>query len=210
MSKGFYRFVKRCFDILFGIAGCVFLLPVWLTIKILYLFDGDTHGVIYKQPRVGKDGKIFNLYKFRSMVWNADEVLVKLLQQKNYRDQWMVYQKLDDDPRITKIGKVIRHGSIDEIPQFINILKGEMSLIGPRPVVPGELKNHRVRWKFIQQYKMAKPGISGYWATRGRSDIDYDERVKMELFYVDNCGFALDTKIFFRTFGTIFRGGGAK
>ena len=210
MGKMFYKFVKRLFDIVFAIIGCILMVPVAIVIKIAYLLDGDTHSIFYTQPRIGKDGKVFNMYKFRSMVWNADEVLEKLLRQKKYRDQWAAYQKLDNDPRVTKIGKIIRHGSIDEIPQFINLLKGEMSLIGPRPLIPGELKSHNVRWKFIQQYKNAKPGITGYWATRGRSDIDYEERVKMELFYIDNASVVLDGKIFFRTFGAIFRKDGAK
>lgn len=205
-----YIFVKRLFDILFAVIGCVLLVPIAAVVKIAYLLDGDRHPIFYAQPRIGKNGKNFKMYKFRSMVWDADEKLAQLLKTKKYRVQWDSYQKIDNDPRITKIGEIIRNTSIDEMPQFINLLKGEMSLIGPRPVVPGELKSHKVHWRYIRQYNLVRPGISGYWATNGRSNISYDDRVKMELFYVDNYGFSLDAKIFFQTFASVLKRDGAK
>ena len=168
---------------------------------------GDFHRIIYGQTRVGKNGKEFKLYKFRSMVWDADAKLEELLKKEKYKKQWEEYQKLDDDPRITKIGKAIRRGSIDEIPQFINVLLGQMSIIGPRPLVPGEIKMHKGDAK---KYNSVKPGMTGYWATRGRSDVDYDERLKMEYYYIDNQSFTLDIKIFFRTIKAIFRKDGSK
>lgn len=203
----FYTFVKRLFDIIAGLVGLLILVPLTVVIKIAYMLSGDFYSIFYSQPRVGKDGRIFKIYKFRSMAWDADEQLQKLLKYKKYRKQWEEFQKLDDDPRITKIGRVIRRGSIDEVPQFLNVLFGQMSLIGPRPLVPGELKEHKGDEK---KYCSVKPGITGYWATRGRSDNDYEDRLKMEYFYIENQSFSLDVKIFFRTIKIVIKGDGAK
>ncbi|MBQ8984449.1 sugar transferase [Candidatus Saccharibacteria bacterium] len=202
-----YKFFKRLFDIVFGLIGLVLLIPLTLILKVAYMCTGDFHRIIYGQTRVGKNGKEFRLYKFRSMVWDADARLEELLKKEKYKKQWEEYQKLDNDPRITKIGKVIRRGSIDEIPQFINVLLGQMSIIGPRPLVPGEIKMHKGDAK---KYNSVKPGMTGYWATRGRSDVDYDERLKMEYYYIDNQSFTLDIKIFFRTIKAVFRKDGSK
>ena len=146
------------------------------------------------------------------MVPNADEVLAKLLKQKKYRKQWEEFQKLDDDPRITKVGKVIRKGSIDEFPQFINVLLGQMSMVGPRPLIPGELKEHGGKAKDIEKYQSVKPGVTGYWAMRIRSDnsSDYNERLKLEYYYIDNCSPVLDIRILFHTVGTVLKQKGAK
>ena len=202
-----YRFFKRIFDIVIGLVGLVILVPVWLVIKIAYICTGDFHRVIFSQKRVGKNGKIFKIYKFRSMAWDAEKKLQELLKQKKYKKEWDEYQKLGNDPRITKVGKIIRKGSIDEIPQFLNVLLGQMSLIGPRPLVPGELEEHGGDPK---KYNSVKPGMTGYWTTRGRSDVDYEDRLKMEYYYIDNQSFALDVKIFFRTIGAVFKKDGAK
>ena len=146
------------------------------------------------------------------MVPNAKESLDHLLKQKKYRDQWEKFQKIDNDPRITKIGKFIRKSSIDEFPQFVNVLLGQMSLVGPRPLIPGELEEHGVKAQDIAKYQSVKPGITGYWAMRVRSssNSDYAERLKLEYFYIDNRSLPLDTKIFFKTFGTVFLHKGAK
>ncbi len=146
------------------------------------------------------------------MVPNADEVLAKLLKQKKYRDQWEESQKLDDDPRITRIGRFIRKSSIDEFPQFINVLLGQMSMVGPRPLIPGELKEHGGKAKDIEKYQSIKPGVTGYWAMRIRSDknSDYDERLKLEYFYIDNRSLSLDTKILWQTFSAVLHMKGAK
>lgn len=128
-NKVGYFVLKRIFDIIFGILGLLILLPCALIIKICYMLNGDFKPIFYTQKRVGKDGKIIHLYKFRSMVYNADEVLKELLKDEKYRKEWEENQKFEDDPRITKIGKIIRKLSIDEIPQFINVLKNDMSLI---------------------------------------------------------------------------------
>lgn len=206
-KKMFYLFVKRVFDIVVSLVGLIFLVPVALIIKIAYLCEKDTHPIIYGQTRIGKDEKEFKILKFRSMVWDADEKLEELLKKEKYRKQWEEFRKIDDDPRITKVGKIIRRGSIDEIPQFINVFLGQMSMIGPRPLVPGELKSYKGKKEI---YYSVKPGITGYWATRGRSDNDYGDRLKMEYYYVENRGFLLDIKIIFRTIRAVFIGDGAK
>ena len=207
MDRAIYLFFKRVFDILISLVGVLILIPVAIVIKIAYMVNGDFHRILFVQPRVGKNEKIFKLYKFRSMAWDADEQLDQLLKKEKYRKQWEKYQKLEDDPRITKVGKIIRRGSIDEMPQFLNVLFGQMSLIGPRPLVPGELKKHKGKKEI---YFKVKPGITGYWATRGRSDLDYEDRLHMEYYYVENQSFMLDIKIFFRTIKAIFRKDGAK
>lgn len=203
----FYLFIKRLFDIFCGIIGCILLIPIIIIIKIAYMCTGDFHRIFYSHTRIGKDGKPFKMYKFRSMVVNADDVLKELLKQKKYKDEWDKYQKLSDDPRITKVGRIIRHGSIDETPQFIQVLLGKLSMIGPRPLVPGELENHGGDPKI---YNSVKPGITGWWAVNGRSAMDYESRLKLEYYYIKNRSLALDTKIFFKTFKVIKSHEGAK
>src|SRR5699024_2908780 len=122
--------------------GCILLLPIAIVVKISYLLSKDTKTIFYKQKRIGKNGKTIYIYKFRSMVYNADVILKELLKQKKYKKEWDLNQKLENDPRITKIGHILRKTSLDEMPQFINVLKGDMSLIGPRPLVEGELDAH--------------------------------------------------------------------
>ena len=142
-SYKLYLVMKRIIDILAGIIGVIIMLILTVIIKIVYVLSGDLKSILYVQKRIGKDGKPINMYKFRSMVYNADEILNKVLEDEEKRKEWELYQKLEHDPRITKIGKFLRKTSLDEFPQFINVLKGEMTLIGPRPLVPGELEEHR-------------------------------------------------------------------
>lgn len=203
----FYLVIKRIFDLICGIFGCVLLLPITLFIKLAYMFSGDFHSIFYSQVRVGKNGKEFKIYKFRSMVPNAGEVLKELLKDPKYKKEWKDYQKLSDDPRITKVGKIIRHGSIDETPQFFNVLIGQLSMIGPRPLIPGELEEHNGNPKI---YESVKPGITGWWAVNGRSAMDYEERLELEYYYVKNRSLKLDAKIFFKTFLVVGKHEGAK
>ena len=207
MSRCLYLFIKRVFDIVVSFFGVIVFIVAAFIIKIAYVLDGDHHPILFKQTRVGKDGREFQILKFRSMVWNADDVLKELLKKPKYKKQWNSFQKLDNDPRITKIGKIIRTGSIDEIPQFLNVFCGSMTMVGPRPLLPGELKAHGGSEK---KYNSVKPGMTGYWATRGRSDSDYEERLKMEYYYVDNQSLKLDIKILFRTVEVVFHRKGAK
>ena len=205
--RNLYFAIKRTFDILVGLLGLIVLIPLTIIIKIAYLITGDKAPIFYKQKRIGMNGQAIYIYKFRSMVPNADVVLKKLLKQKKYREEWEANQKLDNDPRITKIGKFIRATSIDEVPQFLNVLKGDMSLIGPRPLVEGELDAHKGNHEI---YESVRPGITGWWACSGRSALDYDERLKLEYFYAENACLSLDIKCIFKTIKAVIKKSGAK
>ena len=205
-NQAFYLIIKRVLDIFFGLIGCILLLPLALIVKISYLLTGDTSSVFYTHDRVGQFGKVFRLYKFRSMVPNADEVLKELLKKDEYKEQWEKNQKFDKDPRITPTGRLLRKTSLDEFPQFINVVKGDMSLVGPRPLVKGELEEHNG----LTLYNKVKPGITGWWACNGRSNISYRERLDMEYFYVKNCSLHLDILIVFRTAVSVIKRDGAQ
>ena len=203
----FYIFIKRLFDISSALLGLIFLIPISLIIKIVNLLSGDTKSIFYKQKRIGKDGKYIYIYKYRSMVSNADEVLKELLKNPKYAKEWKANQKLENDPRITKVGNILRKTSIDELPQLINVLKGDMSMIGPRPLVEGELDEHNGNHKL---YESIRPGITGWWGCNGRSATNYEERLELEYYYVKNCSLLLDIKCFFKTIKTVFLKKGAK
>lgn len=201
-----YLYLKRLFDIIVGMLGLLVLIPITIVLKIVFLCSRDTGILMFKQQRIGKDGKPFEIYKFRSMGQDADKQLKELLKIERYRKEWVENQKFEDDPRITKLGHYLRKTSIDELPQMLNLLKGDMSLVGPRPLVPGELEKHggtELYWK-------VKPGITGWWASHGRSDIDYEERLKMEYYYVENCSFWIDVVCIFKTISAVLKHKGAK
>ncbi len=201
-----YISFKRIFDIVISIIGIVFLLILMIIVKIANICIGDYGSLFYTQTRVGKNGKLFQLYKFRSMYTNADEMFDELLKTEKYKKEWDEYQKLKDDPRITKVGKVLRKTSLDEFPQFINILKGDMSLVGPRPLIPGELENHGG----IKLYEQVKPGLTSWWAANGRSQINYEDRLDLEYYYVKNTSLLLDCKCIFKTLACILTRKGAE
>ena len=207
IKKYLYFGVKRLFDILIALIGCLFLLPIILIVKISYLLHKDYNSIFFKQQRIGKNGKIFYLYKFRSMVPNADEVLKELLKDPKYKKEWDLNQKFEHDPRITAMGNFLRKTSLDEVPQFINILIGDMSLIGPRPLVIGELDSHNGNHEL---YESVRPGISGWWAANGRSATTYEKRLELEYYYVKNCSLLLDIKCIFRTIKAVIFKTGAK
>jgi exopolysaccharide production protein ExoY len=191
-----YAITKRAMDIIGAITGLILTSPLFLIISIFYLF-GDSKGpIFFKQVRVGKNGKRFYIYKFRSMIVNAEEKLKsdKELYQKYLRNNYKL--EPHEDPRITNLGRFLRKTSLDEIPQLINVLKGEMSLVGPRPVVIEELEEYGNR---VDEFLSVKPGMTGYWAVSGRSNVDYPERVDLELYYAYNQSPALDIKILMKT-----------
>ena len=206
-SKVLYKVIKRTFDIVVSLIGCIFLLPIIIIVKISYIISKDHNSIFYTQTRIGKNGKEFKLYKFRSMIPNADEVLKKLLKNPIYKDEWERNQKLENDPRITKMGKILRKTSLDELPQMINVLKGDMSMIGPRPLVKGELDAHHGNHAI---YESVRPGISGWWAVNGRSATTYEKRLELEYYYCENCSLILDIKCFFMTITTVLHKRGAK
>ena len=202
-----YNIIKRLFDVLVGMIGMIFVIIVAIIYKIIAIITGDFKPIFYCQNRIGKNGKEFKLYKFRTMIYNADEVLKELLKKSKYKKEWNKYQKLSNDPRITKIGHILRKTSLDELPQFINVLKGNMSLIGPRPLLKGELDAHNGNHNI---YEAVRPGISGWWASHGRSKTTYEERLELEYFYVKNKSLLLDLKFIFCTIKAVIWKSGAK
>ncbi len=202
----FYLKIKRILDIILSLIALIPLALFTVIIKISYLLSGDRDPIFFTQTRIGKDGQPFKMYKFRTMVYDAEEVLTEILKDDEKLKEWNKYHMFENDPRITMVGKMLRTTSMDELPQFINVLKGDMSIIGPRPLVEGELEMH----KGLKLYEKIKPGISGWWACNGRSNITYDERLDMEYYYVKNCSFFLDVLTFFRTIFSVIRKTGAR
>lgn len=205
-QRKFYFLIKRIFDILFSFIMIIPLFLLMILIKSIFILTGDFKSIFYAHTRIGKDGKTFKLYKFRSMIANAEEELEIVLDNGKFSEEWNKYQKLEDDPRITKIGKILRKTSIDEFPQFINVLLGDMSIVGPRPLAKGELEYHNGD----EIYQKVKPGITGWWACNGRNDIDYSKRLEFEYYYVKNCSLSLDIKVLFKTIPCVFSGKGAR
>lgn len=203
-NKKCYLLVKRMLDICLSVIGlAVAFLPM---VIIALLIKVESPGpAVYVHHRIGKNGKPLPLLKFRSMRNNADE-LIKYFTPEQMKE-WEKNFKLDDDPRITRIGKFLRRSSLDELPQLVNILKGDLSFVGPRPIVTEELERYgENKGKFLS----VTPGLTGYWQAYARSTCTYEQRMKMELFYVDNANFWWDIKIMFATVGAVFRGHGAK
>lgn len=198
-----YKFVKRTTDVVLSSVAMVALLPVFAVIAIAIKIESKGP-VFFKHTRIGKDGKIIKIYKFRSMVDNAEDLIKNFTpeQMKEYKENY----KLSNDPRITKVGKFLRKTSLDELPQLINIMKGDLSIIGPRPVVAEELKKYGPN---IEKFLSATPGLTGYWAANGRSCTSYEQRMQMELFYIDNVSLKMDLKVFFKTIGAVLNRRGA-
>lgn len=201
-----YLFGKRCLDILGAILGLLISSPIFIVISIMYCFGESKGQLFFKQQRVGKGGEIFQIYKFRTMVPNAEELLKrnKVLYQKYMDNNYKLEQ--EEDPRITRLGRILRMTSLDELPQLINVLKGDMSLVGPRPIVEEELQEYKHRRNDLLA---AKPGMTGYWQVCGRSNVGYPERVDLELYYVYNQSFFFDIKILFLTILVVFSKKGA-
>lgn len=201
-----YLPIKRTLDIFLSLFGLLFMLLFSLIIKGLYLINFDKESIFYIQERIGKDGIPFKMYKFRTMIPNADKVLEEILKDKDLKMEWDKNHKLKNDPRITRIGMFLRKTSIDEMPQFINVLKGDMSLVGPRPLVSGELESHNgsVIYNYI------KPGITGWWACNGRSNIQYYERLELEYYYVEHFSLFLDILTLLKTIVCVVQKTGAQ
>ena len=201
-----YLAFKRFVDFFFGLIGIILLVPITIIVKMIYFLSGDKEKIFYRQKRIGQNGKEIRIWKYRSMVPNADEVLKELLKDEKYKKEWEEEQKFSNDPRITKVGRILRKTSIDELPQMINVLKGDMSLVGPRPLVDGELEQHGG----LKLYQRVKPGITGWWGCNGRSNIDYRERLELEYYYVRNCSLYLDILCIFRTIVAVIKKDGAQ
>ncbi len=200
------RILKFVFDWFLTLIGTICISPIFAIIAIWIYLDSPGP-VIFKHRRVGKDGKEFDCYKFRSMCVDADRKLKELLEKNpEARKEWEKDFKLKKDPRITKSGAFLRKTSLDELPQIFNVLKGEMSLVGPRPIIQAEVPRYG---KYISDYYMVRPGITGLWQTSGRNDIDYNERVQMDTWYVRNWNIWFDIVLLWRTFKTVLAGKGA-
>lgn len=206
LAKKTNRRIKRIFDIVFSLLTMVIIIPVSIVVIILIMIESPGAAPIFKHYRVGKDGKLFPCYKFRSMVPNAKEKLQEYLKNNpEAKIEWDKYFKLKNDPRITKVGKIIRKTSIDELPQFINVLKGEMSWVGPRPIIKDEIHYYG---KYIKDYYAVLPGITGMWQVSGRSDTGYTDRVSLDVWYVRNWSIWIDITLILKTIKTVlFRKG---
>ena len=206
-NKNIFLFFKRIFDILVSIIGILVMIVLTIVIKIVFVLGGDFSSIFFCHERIGRYGKKFKIIKYRTMYKNAEDMLKEMLKDPKYKKEWNKYHKFENDPRITKTGNVLRRLSLDEIPQFINILKGDMSLIGPRPLTLGEVEEYKEN-----KYKLlsVRPGLSGWWAVNGRNNILNSRRMKLELYYIDHLGIMIDIKIFFKTFSKIITGEGAR
>ena len=203
-KKLVYFFCKRVFDIIFSLIGLVFLIPSCIIIKILYLITGDFNNIFFVQDRIGLNGKNFKFYKFRTMFVDADDILEEILKtDSELAIEYRKNKKMKNDPRITKIGRFIRNSSLDELPQILNILKNDMSLIGNRPYLPREKED---MGEYYFDIIKTKPGLTGYWQVNGRSDVSFESRLKLEQYYSNNCSLVMDIKIFFKTFLVVIKG----
>ena len=206
-NRLFYSTTKRTIDIIVGMLGLILLIPVTIIVKIVTIISKDYAPIFYSHTRIGKNGKEFKLYKFRSMVPNADKVLEELMKDKKIAAEYNKNKKLKNDPRITKIGKILRKSSLDEIPQFINILKGDMSLVGNRPYLPREKED---MGKYYDDIIKTKPGLTGYWQVSGRNDVTFKRRLKLEQYYSNNYGLKMDAFIIFKTIKVVLGMKGAE
>lgn len=192
-----YILSKRLIDIIGSLLGLILLSPILIIVGILIKLESKGK-IIFSQKRVGLNGKEFNMYKLRSMVSNAEELKEKLA-EKNEMSGPMF--KMKDDPRITKVGRFIRKTSIDELPQLINVLKGDMSLVGPRPSLPKEVEKFE---PWMLKRLGVKPGLTCYWQVMGRNNIDFENWMKLDIKYVNERSFWLDLKLIFKTFFVLF------
>ena len=193
----FYEICKRGIDIIGAGSGLLLLSPVIAIVSCAVKFTSKGP-IFFSQKRVGKNGQLFDMYKFRSMVVNAEELKEKLANQNEMSGPMF---KMKDDPRVTKVGKFIRKTSLDELPQLWNVLKGDMSLVGPRPSLPKEVKQFE---KWLYKRLTVKPGLTCYWQVSGRNNIDFEDWMKLDISYVEDRNLWIDIKLIFKTVGVLF------
>lgn len=202
-----YSFLKRTVDITASATALLLLSPVFLVTSLAIRKDSDGPAM-FTQKRIGKDGKLFEIYKFRTMVPDADKKLFELLDKdEKAREEYKVNKKLKNDPRITKVGNFLRKTSIDELPQLINVLKGDMSLVGPRPYLPREKEDMGDYYNTIIE---SKPGITGLWQVSGRSNTTFEDRLEFDKEYTENKGFFYDMGLLTKTVGVVIHKDGAE
>ena len=191
-----YKIIKRIFDFVFSFLLIIFFIPLFLIIGIIIKINSKGP-ILYSQKRIGKNNITFSCYKFRTMHPEAKYLLKEILiKNPNFKSEFSETRKIINDPRITKFGKFLRFSSLDELPQIFNVLNGDMSFIGPRPIVKSEIKKYGNAFKKVFSIK---PGISGLWQVSGRNKLSYKKRVELDIFYSENISFRLDIKIFIRT-----------
>ena len=201
------KFIKRFIDILAGIVGVITLLPLMVYVKYKYVKSGDYDNIMFSQYRIGKNGKLIKIYKFRSMIPNAEKELERLMKEDSkIKEEYLTNKKLKDDPRITPVGHFLRKTSLDEWPQFINVLKGEMSFIGPRPYLPREKED---MGQYYDSIIKLKPGVTGMWQANGRSDVEFSYRCKLDDYYYHNWSVWLDFTIMYKTVKSVVYGKGS-
>lgn len=201
------KFLKRSIDICAGLIGCIILIPLTIIVFILNRINGEDGPVFYVQDRIGKDGNMFKMFKFRSMSIDADEKLERFLEEnEDIRKEFYIYRKIKNDPRITKVGKFLRATSLDEFPQFINVMKGQMSLVGPRPYLPIEKDDMEEYYDYIVQMK---PGITGPWQVAGRNNLEFIDRLELDREYCERRGNRRDIKILIKTIEKVVKREGA-
>lgn len=201
-EKG-YLVLKRIFDFIAALIGIILLSPIFLIISILIRRDSKGP-IVFGHVRKGLHGRDIKVYKFRTMYENSKEIFENFTEEQ--KREFYINFKLDNDPRITKIGEFLRKTSLDELPQLFNILKGDMSIVGPRPIVEAEIEKYG---KYADKLFSVVPGLTGYWQANGRSDTTYEERVDMDMYYIDNRSISLDLKIIFKTFVSVIKKEGA-
>jgi len=202
------KLAKRIMDILGSLVGILALIPLSIYVYYKNRKEGDKDPIFFTQQRIGKDGKPFKIYKFRTMVPNAEQVLEDLMDKDPaIKKEYLTNKKLENDPRITKAGKMLREKSLDEFPQFINVLRGEMSIVGPRPYLLREKEDMGYAYKSIIN---CKPGVTGMWQTHGRSDVSFEERLELDDYYYRNWNFWLDVTLLVKTVRIVIHGSGAK
>ena len=201
-SRFVYHSMKRLFDIVAATCGIVILSPLMIIIAVL--IKAEDHGpVFYKQVRVGKNGKTFKMYKFRSMFVNADKMLDRLKDQNDVDGPMF---KMKDDPRVTKIGHFIRKHSLDELPQFLNVLKGDMSLVGPRPPLPSEVVEYS---EYDKQRLLVIPGCTGLWQATERNEVGFNKMVQLDIQYIQRASFTFDLWIIWKTVEIVIKPNGS-
>ena len=198
-----YLVLKRIFDFIAALIGIILLSPIFLIISILIRRDSKGP-IVFGHVRKGLHGRDIKVYKFRTMYENSKEIFENFTEEQ--KREFYINFKLDNDPRITKIGEFLRKTSLDELPQLFNILKGDMSIVGPRPIVEAEIEKYG---KYADKLFSVVPGLTGYWQANGRSDTSYEERVDMDMYYIDNRSISLDLKIIFKTFVSVIKKEGA-
>lgn len=198
-----YSVTKKSMDLILSFIGLILLIPVFLILAILVKLDSKGP-VFYAHTRKGKNRSDIKIYKFRTMYSNSDEIFESFSDEQ--KEEYYKNFKLDNDPRVTKVGDFLRRTSLDEIPQLINVLKGDLSLVGPRPIVEKEICKYG---QYADKLFSVIPGITGYWQSHGRSDTSYEERIEMDMYYIDNKSILLDIKIMFKTVISVIKKEGA-